>query len=168
ATAPPPAPPPSPESGTEALFKPEPSPPAETAEEPEAPAPAEEKADRPAEAPEEKADRPAEAPEEKREEDSEEDAKSGILGRTVGAILGGRSGEEGEGKPVEPVSEAEKTKLNEASFEELRELGFSVTQATRLLTYRERQGGFDSLDDLDSVPGIPDDLLNEIKPKLRL
>ena len=43
-----------------------------------------------------------------------------------------------------------------------------MTQTTRLLTYRERQGGFDSVDDLDGVPGIPADFLREVTPKLRI
>jgi DNA uptake protein ComE-like DNA-binding protein len=42
----------------------------------------------------------------------------------------------------------------------------SVTQATRLIAYRERQDGFESLDDLDAVPGIPKDMLGEIKEQL--
>ena len=37
----------------------------------------------------------------------------------------------------------------------------SVTQATRVIAYRERQEGFDSVDDLDTVPGLPKKLLNE-------
>ena len=58
--------------------------------------------------------------------------------------------------------------LNKASFEQLRDLGFSVTQSTRLLTYRERQGGFDSVDDLAGVPGISAEFLREVTPKLRI
>ena len=42
----------------------------------------------------------------------------------------------------------------------------SVTQATRLIAYRERQDGFKSVDDLDTVPGIPKKLLSEIKDQL--
>ncbi len=49
------------------------------------------------------------------------------------------------------------------TFEQLRDMGMSVTQATRVIAYRERQDGFDSIDDLDSVPGIPKSMLAEIK-----
>jgi DNA uptake protein ComE-like DNA-binding protein len=42
----------------------------------------------------------------------------------------------------------------------------SVTQATRVIAYRERQDGFDSVDDLDSVPGFPKTFLNDIKDQL--
>ena len=44
--------------------------------------------------------------------------------------------------------------VNKASFEQFRELGMSVTQATRVIAYRERQNGFQSVDDLDAVPGL--------------
>ena len=45
--------------------------------------------------------------------------------------------------------------LSDASFDDLRSLGMSVTQAKRVLDYRDRLGGFDSIDDLDFVPGFP-------------
>ena len=57
--------------------------------------------------------------------------------------------------------------LNSATFEQLRHVGFSVTQATRVLTYRERQG-FESLDDLADLAGMPDDFLREVEGKLTL
>jgi DNA uptake protein ComE-like DNA-binding protein len=56
--------------------------------------------------------------------------------------------------------------VNEATFEQLREVGLSVTQATRVIAYRERKDGFGSLDDLDTVPGLPKDLLSVVKEKL--
>ena len=43
-----------------------------------------------------------------------------------------------------------------------------MTQATRVITYRERQDGFDSVDDLDGVPGMPGTFLAEVKKKLTL
>jgi DNA uptake protein ComE-like DNA-binding protein len=55
---------------------------------------------------------------------------------------------------------------NQVTFEELRELGMSITQATRVIAYRERQDGFDTLDDMDTIPGFPEDLLAELKEKL--
>jgi DNA uptake protein ComE-like DNA-binding protein len=45
-------------------------------------------------------------------------------------------------------------------------MGMSVTQATRVIAYRERQDGFDSIDDLDQVPGFPKDFLAALKQKL--
>ena len=56
--------------------------------------------------------------------------------------------------------------VNRATFEDLRDLGFSVTQATRVITYRERQNGFDSLDDLAAVPGMPRSLMKELDGRL--
>jgi DNA uptake protein ComE-like DNA-binding protein len=44
--------------------------------------------------------------------------------------------------------------VNKASFEQFRELGMSVTEATRVIAYRERRNGFQSVDDLDAVPGL--------------
>jgi hypothetical protein len=121
--------------------------------------------------------------------DETDDERGGILGRTVGAILGvGAPGDEGdeaeaeveppeapaepdreeEGQEPEPTPEADRINLNKATFEQLRDVGFSVTQATRVITYREREKGFDSLDDLANVPGMPRQFLREVKPKLTL
>ena len=55
-----------------------------------------------------------------------------------------------------------------AAAEDLRELGFSVTQATRVITFRERKGGFQSVDELAEVPGMPRDLLDDVGGKLTL
>jgi DNA uptake protein ComE-like DNA-binding protein len=51
------------------------------------------------------------------------------------------------------------------TYEELRALDLSITQAKRLIAYRERRGGFGSLDDIDDVPGFPDDVLEELKQR---
>ena len=56
--------------------------------------------------------------------------------------------------------------VNKASFDQFRELGMSLTQATRLIAYRERHQGFASVDELEAVPGIPKKLLNEIRDQL--
>jgi DNA uptake protein ComE-like DNA-binding protein len=56
--------------------------------------------------------------------------------------------------------------VNDASFDDLRGLNLSVTQATRVLAYRERLGGYKSLDDLDDVPGFPQDVLSELKQRV--
>ncbi len=58
--------------------------------------------------------------------------------------------------------------LNEATYEDLRRLRLSVTQAGRLLAYRDRAGGFKSLDELDAIPGFPKPFLTELKPRLTL
>ena len=53
--------------------------------------------------------------------------------------------------------------MNEATYEQLRERNLSVTQTGRVLAYRDRVGGFSSLDELDSIPGFPHSLLEELK-----
>jgi DNA uptake protein ComE-like DNA-binding protein len=55
--------------------------------------------------------------------------------------------------------------LNAATFEQLRELGMSVTQAGRVLAYRERQG-FRAVDELNTIPGFPDGFLEGIRGRL--
>jgi DNA uptake protein ComE-like DNA-binding protein len=56
--------------------------------------------------------------------------------------------------------------LNSASFEQLRSANLSVTQATRVLAHRERRGGYSSVDDLDDVPGFPQDVLEDFKRRV--
>jgi ATP-binding cassette subfamily B protein/subfamily B ATP-binding cassette protein MsbA len=53
--------------------------------------------------------------------------------------------------------------LNQASFEQLRDIGLSITQAKRLLLYRERHGGLVSILEIDKIPGFPRALVEEIK-----
>ena len=58
-------------------------------------------------------------------------------------------------------------RINAASYEQLRELGLSVTQTGRVLAFRERVGGFNSLDDLDQIPGFPSDFLDRAEDEAR-
>ena len=69
--------------------------------------------------------------------------------------------ERNEAPPPEGV-----TSLSQASFEELRELGMSVTQAKRIIRHRDAHGGFRSVDELDDVPGFPKSFLSEMKGRL--
>jgi DNA uptake protein ComE-like DNA-binding protein len=70
---------------------------------------------------------------------------------------------------VRPSSAAEdKINLNQATYDELRGLKLSVTQTGRVLAYRERVGGFKSLDELDSIIGFPHAVLIELKRKLTI
>jgi DNA uptake protein ComE-like DNA-binding protein len=66
------------------------------------------------------------------------------------------SGEEG---PVD---------LNTADYNQLRDLGLSVTQTGRVLAYRERSGKFESVDELESIPGFPRELLEDLKKRVRV
>lgn len=58
--------------------------------------------------------------------------------------------------------------VNEVSFEQLRELGLSVTQSARVIAYRETRGGFDSLEELDEIPGLPKDTRGILKDLLSI
>ena len=58
--------------------------------------------------------------------------------------------------------------LNTASYDELRDLDLTITQAKRVIAYRERSGGFSSLDQLDDLPGFPDEVRAELKRRVRL
>lgn len=56
--------------------------------------------------------------------------------------------------------------VNAVTYDELRALDLSSTQAKRLLAYRERAGGFGSLDEIDDVPGFPDAVRESLKQRL--
>jgi DNA uptake protein ComE-like DNA-binding protein len=56
--------------------------------------------------------------------------------------------------------------LNDATFEQLRDVGMSVTQTGRVLAHRERSGHFGSVDELEDIPGFPQDFLDQIKARL--
>jgi DNA uptake protein ComE-like DNA-binding protein len=65
----------------------------------------------------------------------------------------------------QPPTPGAQLNLNTASFEQLRELGMSVTQTGRVLAYRERHG-FRSVDELSAIPGFPDGFLEGIRTRL--
>lgn len=58
--------------------------------------------------------------------------------------------------------------LNSASFEQLRALGLSVTQAARLIGQREQHGGFASVDEVDAIVGVPKDVKQILKDRGRV
>jgi Helix-hairpin-helix motif len=58
--------------------------------------------------------------------------------------------------------------LNQVSFEQLRSLDLSITQCHRVLAYRKRLGGFDSIDQLDEVPGFPKGKREQLRHRLTL
>ena len=65
--------------------------------------------------------------------------------------------------PQQPPSPSGQVDLNTVTFEQLRAESLSVTQATRLLAHRERLGRFSSVDDLDDVAGLPQEMLEDLK-----
>jgi len=70
--------------------------------------------------------------------------------------------------PASPAAPSDAINLNSATFEELREAGLSVTQATRILAYRERFGGYNAVDDLEKVPGFPPDLIESLRNRVTI
>ena len=77
-------------------------------------------------------------------------------------------------RPVSPGSDGRRgardgrLNLNQASFAELRSLNLSTTQSHRLLAYRERVGGYESIEQLDDVPGFPKDVRDRLKRQLTI
>jgi competence ComEA-like helix-hairpin-helix protein len=71
-------------------------------------------------------------------------------------------------RPAQPPPREKSSRLdvNSASFEELRALGLSVTEATRVIAYRERRNGFDSIDEVEAVPGLPREQLERLRQSL--
>ncbi len=58
--------------------------------------------------------------------------------------------------------------VNEATFEDLRSLGLSVTQCARVIAYRDTRGGYESLDELEDVPGLPRKTVSNLRSELTL
>lgn len=89
----------------------------------------------------------------------------------------GRGGKPAEAPTLAPVPELAEVPepvpmpdgpvdLNSITYEQLRALDLSSTQAKRLLTYRERRGGFSSVDEIDEIPGFPDGVREELKRRV--
>jgi DNA uptake protein ComE-like DNA-binding protein len=43
-----------------------------------------------------------------------------------------------------------------------------VTQSARLIAYRDVRGGYESLDEIDDVPGLSEKTRGELKDRLKL
>ncbi len=56
--------------------------------------------------------------------------------------------------------------LNQASVAELRSLKLSTTQSHRVLAYRKRIGGYESVEQLDEVPGFPEVVREQLKRRV--
>ena len=94
-------------------------------------------------------------------------------GREEGSREAGSPSQAAEGgrKATRPPGTARSTgalDLNEASFEELRNLSLSVTQSARLIAYRDVRGGFESLDELDEIPGLSSETRSDLRKRLTL
>jgi DNA uptake protein ComE-like DNA-binding protein len=61
-----------------------------------------------------------------------------------------------------------KLDLNETTFEQLRDLGLSVTLSARTISYRDARGGFESMDELDEIPGLSAEFKRVLKDQLKV
>jgi len=61
-----------------------------------------------------------------------------------------------------------KLDLNEATFEQLRDLGLTVTLSARTISYRDSRGSFESMDELDEIPGLSTELKRVLRDQLKL
>jgi DNA uptake protein ComE-like DNA-binding protein len=62
-------------------------------------------------------------------------------------------------------SRAGKIDLHKASFEDLRDIGLSVTQSARLIAYRDARPDFDSVDELESIPGFAGATIGKLRQR---
>lgn len=81
---------------------------------------------------------------------------------------GGITSSRAAGTASDTAGDDDRVSLNDATFEQLRGLGLSVTQATRILAYRERFGGYNSLDDLDKVPGFTPEKIESMRSRFTI
>jgi DNA uptake protein ComE-like DNA-binding protein len=58
--------------------------------------------------------------------------------------------------------------LNRATFDQLRGLGLSITQTSRLISRRETDGGFASVDDLQEIPGLARATVTKLRSQVRV
>ena len=88
--------------------------------------------------------------------------------RAEGLEAQGAGAEDAGDEPqrVATAQSGEAINLNTVTFEQLRALGMSITQSKRVIAYRERLGGYETVDDLDAVPGFPMAFRAELKSKL--
>jgi hypothetical protein len=61
-----------------------------------------------------------------------------------------------------------KLDLNRATFDQLRGLGLSITQTSRLISRRETDGGFASVDDLQEIPGLARATVTKLRSQVRV
>ncbi len=68
--------------------------------------------------------------------------------------------------PPRTLAPGETVSLTSGTFDDYRAMGMSVTQAKRVVAYREQGSGYSSVDDLDNIPGFSQQFLAEMKRRL--
>lgn len=85
---------------------------------------------------------------------------------TASAAPAKGSGNRATSTPTKRASRNGKRDVNEVTFEDLRELGLSITQSARLIAYRDLRGGYTSLEELKEIPGISKETLAGLRAQL--
>ncbi len=65
-------------------------------------------------------------------------------------------------------TEIEKVNINNASAEELQDVGFNSSQASNIITYRNENGAFQAIEDILKVKGIGEATFNKVKNKITI
>jgi DNA uptake protein ComE-like DNA-binding protein len=65
-----------------------------------------------------------------------------------------------------PAGRSRKLDLNQAGLAELQSLKLSITQSRRVLAYRKRIGRYESIDQLDDIPGFPEEVRERLKRRV--
>ncbi len=92
-----------------------------------------------------------------------EDGRQILVPRRAAALPAGGTAPASEPQPGVPLN------LNTATLEQLDELqGIGPATAQQILDYREAQGGFGSVDELDKVPGIGEVRLATLRELVRV
>jgi DNA uptake protein ComE-like DNA-binding protein len=78
------------------------------------------------------------------------------------------TGRRGISKRAKRAANDDGLDVNTATFEELRDLGLSVTQSARLIAYRDVRDGYESLDELREIPGLSSETVRELQSQLIL
>lgn len=85
-----------------------------------------------------------------------------------GGALGGENGNVG-GAAAESVQDDGRVNINTASLEELCTIsGIGQSRAQSIITYREQNGAFGSIEEIMNVTGIKDGLFQKIKDKIKV
>ena len=111
-----------------------------------------------------------EALQEREQRFEEIETRIGTVGERAEAVVeraheGGEAAGPGASPPAGPAPTGA-VSLNLAELDDLLGLGMSVTQAERVLSYREEHGGFGSLEELAEVPGLPEPFLDQVRGRL--
>jgi DNA uptake protein ComE-like DNA-binding protein len=73
---------------------------------------------------------------------------------------------EAESPTTQPDPSNGPLRINQVTVEDLRALKLSLSQARRLIDYRDQVGGFTSLEQLDMLPGLPQEVRADLKRHL--